>query len=254
MADILLTNAVLIFVYMNLVFAIARARDRLDTVDVAWGLGFILVAWATALHFYSTSSALIALLVTIWGARLANHIYRRSKGKSDDRRYQELSSKWKGNLWLRAYVSVFLLQGLMLWIISLPVMLAGQLGTTLGALGVIGLLLWLIGFGIEAMADKQLSVFLKQKPRTKVMQTGLWRYSRHPNYFGELLQWWSIGMIALSANYGWVGLIGPLILSVLIIFVSGIPPIEKRRMKDPEFRAYQKRTSVLVPLPPRDTA
>jgi steroid 5-alpha reductase family enzyme len=120
-----------------------------------------------------------------------------------------------------------------------------------------GYLVWVAGFLIEYNADKQLAVFLTQQKNKNngkakgnkrgLLDTGLWRYSRHPNYFGELVQWWGIGLISLQTSYGWVGLFGPLLLTILIRFVSGVPPIEKRRADDPDYQAYQRRTNALVP-------
>jgi steroid 5-alpha reductase family enzyme len=252
MAKLLLVNALLLFIYMTLWFAAAHARRRLDTVDTAWSLGFVVVAWSVASQQASQRTLVIAILVSIWGLRLANHIWRRSRKHGEDPRYEELSGKWRGNFWLRAYLSIFLLQGVLIWLISLPIVVAGNRQLSgLGWLSVAGGMIWLIGFIIEAVADRQLRLLLGRKNHPKVLQTGLWRYSRHPNYFGELTQWWGIGVIALQASYGWIGLAGPLLLSVLIIFVSGIPPIEKRRLKQPDYQAYKARTSALIPLPPR---
>lgn len=248
-----LINAVLIFLYMSLWFAVAYHRKRLDTVDIAWGPGFVVVGWASYLQQPSTVSLILAILVSIWGLRLAYHIWQRSKRHDvDDRRYQEIHDKWSGNTWLRAYVSIFLLQGGLILIVSLPIVLAT--GIKLAGnewLVLLGIIIWLKGFAWEVIADGQLRAYLQLKQRPKVLDTGLWKYSRHPNYFGELLMWWGIGCIGLQASYGWIGLAGPLLLSILIIFVSGIPPIEKRRAKDAAYREYMRRTSPLIPLPPR---
>lgn len=249
---LLLINAVLLLVFMSLAFWVAKKRGRLDTVDSAWGLGFILVAWASEIYKPSSRSLVIAGLVTIWGLRLSLHLWRRNQNRPDDPRYRELSSKWKGGFWRRAYFSIFLLQGALAWIISLPVALATGLQLLDGNLQTaVGSFIWLVGFGFEALSDQQLAAYMRSKSRPKVLETGIWRYSRHPNYFGELTQWWGIALIALQSSYGWLGLAGPLTLSYLIIFVSGIPPIERRRQKDAAYRAYQKRTSPLIPWPPK---
>ena len=252
-ATILGVNAALLLAYMTLWYLVAFKKRRLDVVDTVWGLGFVVVAWSSLLQHPVQRSLLIAVLVSLWGIRLAVHIWRRSQRRgSEDPRYSELSAKWQGNFWLRAYFSVFLLQGLLVWIISLPIDLeANRQINGLNWLSITGTLVWLIGFSFEAIADRQLTTFLRQQDHPKVMQTGLWRYSRHPNYFGELVQWWGIGIIALQVSNGWIGLIGPLTLSGLIIFVSGIPPIERRRQKDRAYRDYQQRTSVLIPWPSR---
>jgi len=250
-----LINAVVLFVVMTLAWWLTRRRQRLDTVDTAWGLGFILVAWIAQAYQPSSHSLLIAILVTIWGLRLSYHLYTRNQGRPDDRRYRELSAKWQGSFWRRAYVSIFLLQGGLIWLISLPVMVATGPQLLSGNLQTLaGVWVWAVGFVFEALSDYQLSEYLKQPKRPKVLETGVWRYSRHPNYFGELAQWWGIALIALQSSYGWLGLLGPVTLTILIVFISGIPPIERRRSKDPAYRAYQKRTNMLVPWPPKETA
>ena len=249
---IFLISATLLFVYMSFAFFVAKWRNRLDTVDIAWGPAFVIVAWVSEIMQPSSRSLVIALLVSIWAIRLASHILDRARSHGEDPRYTELTKKWKGRKWPNAYSRIFLVQGFFVWVIALPVMMASRTGITgLKALLWIGVAVWLVGFVCEMTADRQLAAYVRQEKRPKVLQTGLWHYSRHPNYFGELLQWWGIGIVAAQASFGYIGLIGPLILTLLIIFVSGIPPIEKRRARDPEYREYQKRTSPLVLLPPR---
>ncbi len=232
-------------------FLLARKRQRLDTVDSAWGGGFAVAAWSVALQAPSARTLVIALLITVWSGRLTNHIARRSRKNSDDPRYVAMAEKWKGNVWVRAYVSLFLTQGFLIWVVSIPVvMAAGNLLGGLNWLTSVGAVIWLVGFVVESIADRQLAQYLSDKKnKGKVLDTGLWRYSRHPNYFGELTQWWGIGVIALQAAFGWIGLLGPLTLTILIVFVSGIPPIEKRRKDNPAYREYMKHTSPLIPLP-----
>jgi steroid 5-alpha reductase family enzyme len=251
----LLIGALILLVSMTLAFLIALKRRRLDTVDIAWGLGFIALAWSVETEYPTSRSLLIALLVSVWGLRLAAHIGRRALSRpGDDPRYLALSSKWAKHIWLRAYFSVFILQGALILLISLPVILAiARPLPHLAWLSMLGLGLWLIGFALEAASDYQLNKFLQNKDHPKVMQNGLWHYSRHPNYFGEITQWWGIGIIASGVSYGWLGLAGPLSLSLLIIFISGIPPIEKRRQGDPQYQAYKARTSPLVPWFPGKT-
>lgn len=248
----LLINLGLALAFMSLAWLLAYKRQRLDSVDVAWGLGFILLAWAAYFQHTGLRLRLVAVLVTIWGLRLTVHIYMRTRFRGDDPRYRELTKRWRGSIWRRAYYSIFLLQGFLVWLISLPVVM--QANSELGHsrwIFTIGLAVWIIGFFVEAVADRQLQNFLRDKSRPKVMQTGLWRYSRHPNYFGELVQWWAIGIMALANSWGWLGLIGPAVLTYLIVFVSGLPPIEQRHAKDPAYADYIHRTSPLIPLPPR---
>lgn len=254
---LLLINALLLWVYMTAWFLVARWRKRLDTVDTAWGSGFMLVAWAVAFQAgFSLPTTLVALLVTMWSARLTWHIASRSAKRSEDPRYKELSRKWRGNFWLRAYGSIFLAQGALVWMVSLPVvMAAGRPLDGLGWLLPVAAVVWLAGFVCETLADRQLAAFVARADnKGKVLDTGLWRYSRHPNYFGELVQWWAIGLIALQAAFGWIGLAGPLLLTILIVFISGVPPIEKRRRDNRAYQEYARRTSVLVPWPPKAKA
>jgi steroid 5-alpha reductase family enzyme len=250
-AALIAWNAGALLIYMSLVFAIAYKRKRLDTVDVAWGGGFVVVAWLVAGLEPQVRTLLIAILVDIWAIRLSNHIMERSKRRGeDDPRYTELASKWnQKNYWMRAYVSVFLLQGALVLLISLPtVFAAGDSLSFAVPLTVLGMLIWVAGFATETAADYQLQQFLNAKTnKGKVLDKGLWHYSRHPNYLGEITQWYGIGIIACSASYGWIGLIGPLVLNFIIRFVSGVPPIEKRKQKDPAYQKYMQHTNALLP-------
>ncbi len=249
--QLLVVNLILLVAYMTAWFLLARKRQRLDTVDSAWGGGFAVAAWAVAIQAPSTPTFVIALLVTLWSGRLTNHIANRSRKNSDDPRYVAMADKWKGNVWVRAYFALFLTQGLLIWAISLPIVMAA--GNEIVGLRwplTAGIVVWIIGFAIESISDKQLANYLSDKKnKGKVLDTGLWRYSRHPNYFGELTQWWGIGIIAIQSSFGWIGLLGPLLLTILIVFVSGIPPIEKRREGNAAYQEYKKRTSPLIPLP-----
>ncbi len=251
--QLLLINAGLLFLYMTVWFLLARKRRRFDTVDAAWGGGYALAAWAVAVQVPSTRTFVIAVLVTIWSSRLTRHIASRSRKAGDDPRYVAMAEKWKGNIWLRAYLSLFLTQGFLIWLIGLPIVLAaGDLLSGWAWLTWLGAAIWASGFVIESKADSQLAAFLSKKPaKGSVLSDGLWRYSRHPNYFGELVQWWGIGVIALQVSYGWIGLAGPLLLTILIVFVSGIPPIEKRRKDNAAYQEYKKHTSPLIPWFPR---
>jgi steroid 5-alpha reductase family enzyme len=251
--DYLQLTAVLLFVYMCVAFLFAKKRNQLNVVDVAWCGGFVLVAWSTYAQMQAPRTLLVAVLVTLWGLRLMSHLLKRVRSGQDDPRYLDLKKKWKGNVWRRAFFMIFMLQALLVLIVSLPVTMTANplLGHTSWAVYT-GAVIWFIGFTIERLADAELAEFIKnRKDKNAVLDTGSWKFSRHPNYFGELTQWWGIGIIALQAERGWIGFIGPLTLTLLIVFVSGIPPIENKKKSNPAYAAYMKRTSMLIPLPPK---
>jgi steroid 5-alpha reductase family enzyme len=251
-----LITGVIVFAYMTAWFVLSQVKKRNDVADTAWGLGFVVLAWGSALLATSVSSVaiLVNVLITIWGARLASHIYLRNRNKPEDARYKQIVSDDVKFRWLVSYGKVFLLQGLLLWIIMLPVQqinFGSDASSTIGFIAALGAIIWLVGFIFESVGDKQLSVFLAQKKRPKVLQTGLWRYTRHPNYFGEVTQWWGIFVISFSAGVAPWTIIGPLTITGLVLFVSGVPMLERRYANDPEYQDYAEHTSKFLPLPPK---
>ncbi len=246
---------VLLFAYMSFWFLLSVLKKRNDVADVAWGLGFVLIAWVS--FFLSDSEGvrgiLVNALVTVWGVRLAWHIHQRNKGKTEDYRYQAWRKEWGKWFYPRSFLQVYILQGILLFLIVLPVVLINKsAGGALGLLDLMGVGLWLFGFYFESVGDAQLARFIKDPAnKGKLMQNGLWAYTRHPNYFGEVTQWWGIGLIALSVPYGLVGIIGPITISILILKVSGIPLLEKKMAENPAFAEYKRRVSMFVPLPPK---
>ena len=245
--------AQILFGYMTFWFIISLIKKRNDVADIAWGLGFVLIAWLSFfLSGYSLRGLFVNSLVTIWGIRLAWHIYNRNKNKPEDSRYLEWRKTWK-NFYIRSYIQVFLLQGIFLFLISLPVMFINNsvLGN-FGILEIVGLLVWGLGFYFESTGDSQLKQFISNpENKGKLMDQGLWRYSRHPNYFGEVTQWWGIFIIALSIPGSFFTIIGPLTITFLILFVSGIPLLEKKYVGRPDWEEYIKKTSIFIPLPTR---
>lgn len=242
--------ALALFAYMSVWFLIACALRRNDIADIAWGLGFVLMSWlAYALSEQSARSLLVNILVTIWGVRLAWHIARRNLRKTEDSRYAAWRATWS-YFYLRSYVQIFLLQGFFLFIILLPVLfIHASAPVSLQVTDVIGIMIWIIGFYFESVGDHQLKIFLKDPAnKGKIMDQGLWAYSRHPNYFGEVTQWWGIFLCAAFLPSGYVTIIGPLLLTLLILFVSGVPMLEKKYAGRPDFEAYKKRTSMFVPM------
>ena len=240
-----------VFVYMIAVFLIAVLAKDNSIVDVAWGPGFILVAVVTFWLRPGSEARhlLITLLVAIWGLRLAIHIYLRNRGRGEDFRYAKWRKDWGRWFIPRRFFQVFMLQGIFMLIISSPLVLVNrspESGLTL--LDALGGILWFIGFLFEAVGDYQLKRF-KQKPESKgkIMTTGLWKYARHPNYFGEATLWWGIWLIALSVDSGWAAIISPLTISFLLLKVSGVKMLEKKYAGNEEFAAYARRTSPFFP-------
>ncbi len=244
----------ILFSYMSFWFIVSAIKGRNDIADVAWGLGFILLSWsAMILGQVSIRGLLVNLLITIWGLRLAWHIYKRNRNKHEDYRYAEWRKEWGKWFFIRSYLQVYLLQGLFLYLIVQPVIfIHSQINGNLGFFDLFGLLIWIVGFYFESTADAQLKEFVSNKDnKGKLLESGLWKFSRHPNYFGEVTQWWGIFVFALSIQGGWVTIIGPLTITVLILFVSGIPLLEKKYAGRPDFEDYKKRTSIFLPLPPK---
>ncbi|XUW99796.1 MAG: DUF1295 domain-containing protein [Dehalogenimonas sp.] len=252
--EVLILAAAIIFVYMTTLFFVAVNRKDNSVADIAWGPGFIIIAVTN--FFISNDLVLRKILVVsfvlIWGLRLAVRIYRRNRGKGEDPRYQKWREEWGSSFLIRSYFQVFILQGVFMWLISLPVVYVMAVSTdSLGWLDLVGTFVWVTGFLFEATADRQLDRFLSDKSnRGKILDQGLWRYSRHPNYFGEVIQWWGIFIIATNLSNAWWTVLGPLTITWLILFVSGIPLLEKSMKQNPAFQEYAKRTSVFIPMPP----
>lgn len=255
MTEYFLSLALVVFLYVNLWFLISLIVKRNDIMDVAWGMGFVVLAWysfylSTAFHL---PAVLVNVLVSIWGIRLAWHIYERNAKKNEDYRYKKWREEWGRWFFLRSYFQVYILQGFLMSLIALPIVLVNyESMPSINLLTLIGVLIWILGFFFEVVGDLQLARFLrKEENKDKIIQSGLWRYTRHPNYFGEVTCWWGIFLIALSSGGMWLAIIGPLTITFLILKVSGIPMLEKKMAENPDFVEYQKRTSAFFPLPPR---
>lgn len=249
------TLALLLFIYMTGWFFVAVLKKRNDVADIAWGMGFVVISWASLIlsKTFAPSALIVTLLVTIWGSRLSWHIYKRNVGKTEDYRYAAWRVQWGKWFYLRSYFQVFLLQGVFLALIISPVVFINHNAeATLGLLDGVGFVLWITGFLFESIGDAQLATFIKNpEHKGMLMQEGLWKYTRHPNYFGEVLQWWGIWFYALSISNGWITIVGPLTITFLILKVSGIPLLEKKMETNPLFQEYKKRTSMFFPLPPK---
>ncbi len=231
-----------------------RLRDN-SIADIAYGPMFAIGVWAAALAHGSghPRQLLLIAMVTVWGLRLAIHIWVRNRGRGEDPRYRAWREHWGRWFVLRSLLQIYVLQGTIVLVISAPVLLAVRKpGGPLGPLDAAGVLVWAIGLVFEAVGDAQLLRFVRDPSRRGlVLDTGLWRYTRHPNYFGEALLWWGPFLVALSMPDGAWALVSPLTIDALLLFVSGIPMLEARMASSPAFRAYQVRTSAFVPWFPR---
>lgn len=235
-------------------FIVAFRLKRVDVVDVAWGLSFIAIV--KGLQLFSPSVTpwvlIVDVLIALWGLRLSWHIYRRfRRSLKQDERYTALMDKWpQQHLGVQMFVKIFLSQAVLATIISAPVILIHFYQPATMPVAIIGLVLWIIGFIYESVADRQLAAFVQQH-RGELMQTGVWKYSRHPNYFGEMTMWWGISLIACATPLWWVGLIGAVAITYLLCFVSGVPLAENRAKNKKGWSDYSRKTSVLFPWPPK---
>jgi steroid 5-alpha reductase family enzyme len=236
---------------MNLMFLFALLLKRNDIVDIAWGVGFIVISVMLLLFVpdYHWRRLLVSGLVALWGLRLAMYLYLRNKGKKEDFRYARWRRDWGKHWIIRSYLQVFILQGFFMLLIAYPLFMFGGFSKHAPGLpDVAGLIMWIAGFAFESVGDFQMMRF-KQNPanKGKVMNLGLWKYTRHPNYFGESVMWWGIFFIAISADWGWIAVMSPVVITTLLLKVSGVPLLEKKYSENPEYQNYIKKTSSFIP-------
>lgn len=249
----LVTILLVVFLYMSGFFLIAVIRKDNSLADIAWGGGFVIIAF---LSFFLAPGHAVARqvlatgLVTLWGLRLAIYIYFRNKGRGEDYRYAKWRKDWGRYFLIRSFLQVFMLQGaLMVLIASSVIFINLNPAQGLTILDGVGLAVWCLGFFFEALGDFQLFQF-KKDPENKgqVMRYGLWKYTRHPNYFGEATMWWGIFLMALSLTRGVIALLSPLTITFLLLKVSGIPMLEKKLAESqPGYADYMKKTSSFIP-------
>jgi steroid 5-alpha reductase family enzyme len=233
-----------------------KLRDA-SIADICWGSGFALLTWLYCVlsPALTPRSWLVAALVTVWGARLSIHIVRRNHGKGEDRRYQAMRVSHGAAFWWRSLFTVFWLQGAILWWVALPLLVAVRSvrPAHLTAVDGLGVVLFGVGFGFEVVADSQLARF-KAEPsnRERVLDRGLWRYTRHPNYFGDATLWWGLYVIACATPGGWLTILSPALMSFLLMRVSGVTLLEAGlKTSKPGYREYITRTPAFFPWVPR---
>lgn len=247
--NIYLFSACALVVYMTSLFMVALYKKDNSIVDIGWGTGFILLAVVSLIYtgLYLPRHIIVTLLVLIWGIRISLHIGVRHKG--EDIRYITWRKAWGRWFAVRSFLQIFVLQGTALFIIAYPVVFinnSSQSGITL--LDLMGIMVWCIGFIFETVGDYQLALFLRDEHnKGRVLSTGLWRYTRHPNYFGEALVWWGIFLMACSLPSGFITIISPMLITFLLRYVSGVPLIEELFANNKEYETYKEATNAFFP-------
>ncbi|GAA4900144.1 steroid 5-alpha reductase family enzyme [Stackebrandtia albiflava] len=238
-------------------FAVGTARQRHRVVDVAWGLGFAAIAvtglYLSEGHGDPVRRWVVTAATVVWGIRLAVHIGWRSRGHGEDPRYERLLAKAPGDRTWYALRMVYLLQAGLIWFISLPVQVAQYDASDVDGWLYAGAAVWLVGFGFEAVSDHQLARFRSDPAnRGRVLDSGLWRYSRHPNYFGDACVWWGLFLIAAGGLPGAATVLSPLVMTYFLAAKTGRPLMDAHMSRTrPGYADYIRRTSGFIPLPPR---
>lgn len=256
MGDVMMWSAVGIAALMVTTWIVSVVMTNASIVDIVWGAGFVLTAWISRIvgDGDELRQWLLTILTTIWGSRLAVYLLWRNSGHGEDFRYRAMRKRWGPRFSWISLVTVFCLQGVLMWIVSLPVQL-GQTDATprVGVLAWVGVAVFAVGLFFEVVGDAQLARFKSDETNAgKVMNSGLWRYTRHPNYFGDACVWWGLSLVAAETGSAAWGLIGAVVMTVLLRRVSGVTLLEKSLKKRREgYDEYIRRTSPFLPLPPK---
>lgn len=260
LAQIVLVVGAAILGMMIALWILSLLLRNSSIVDIFWGTGFVISAWigfALTPEGALLRKLLLCAMVSLWGLRLSLHILLRNWGKPEDFRYQAWREEAGPSWWWRSFFKVFLLQGVLMWIVAAP-LVAAQFASRPAELTVwdgAGVVLCAIGFFFEAVGDGQLTRF-KSDPanKGKLLTTGVWRYTRHPNYFGDAAQWWGFFLLAVAAG-GWWTVFSPIVMTTLLVRVSGVAMLEKTlATTKPGYREYIETTSAFIPRPPRRRA
>ena len=255
--EIYLSGLVVIMLAMTILWITSLIIKDASIVDIFWGAGFVIagLTYFVLTDGFETRKAIITIMVTLWGLRLTLHLGKRNIGKPEDYRYQNWRKQFGKKWWWLSYFRVFVLQGVILWLVSIPIIQA-QYHTTPDNLTIfdyLGIIVWGIGLFFEAVGDWQLTRF-KANPdnKGKVLNIGLWRYTRHPNYFGDAMIWWGVFLVALSTQAGFLTILAPLFMNFLLLRVSGVAMLERSLKKNkPEYAEYVEKTSAFIPMPPK---
>ncbi|MFN2561653.1 MAG: DUF1295 domain-containing protein [Jatrophihabitans sp.] len=237
-------------------FVVAKIVGKHSVIDTTWGLLFVAIAIVVFArsegHAWDVRRWLLFLLPALWGLRLAQHIARRTIGRPEDPRYEQLLAKGRGNPDLYALRMVYLLQGVLAFVIAAPILVGGFEGGRVGLLAWLGVALWCVGVFFEAVGDAQMERFRRDPAhKGQVIDVGLWRYTRHPNYFGDACVWWGIFLVAADALPGVVTVFAPVLMTLLLTKGSGARILEKHMSSREGWDAYAARTSMFFPRPPK---
>ncbi len=247
-------NALLIILaYFFIFFIVGTAIKNNSIVDIGWGLGFVVASWILYLVYQPTSFAplLANILISLWGLRLFYYIMRRNIFAEEDFRYQNWRKAWGKWVIPRAFLQVYMLQGLFMFAIGSTVYYLNVNDVSFNYLSIVGLVIWLIGYLFEVIGDRQLKRHIASK-RGGIITTGLWQYTRHPNYFGEILMWWGLYLFAVLLDpSAWWLVYSPLAMTYIFVFVS-TPLLEERMKTRDGWEEYAKRTNKLFAWFPKD--
>jgi steroid 5-alpha reductase family enzyme len=253
--ETLIFAASTIILFVSLLFVLSVFIKRNDIADIAWGTGIFLVSWMAYLESsQSVLTTILLCLAGLWGIRLTIRILLRNIKKSEDYRYKVWRDSWGKWFYLRSFFQVYLLQGFLMLLVGYPFVHFAVYGSneSFSVWSVAGIFIWSVGYFFEVVGDYQLDKFIQNpENKGKIMNKGLWRYSRHPNYFGEVTMWWGIWILVAPVSLSYLALISPLTITFLILKVSGVPMLEKKFAGDPKFEQYKNETSVFFPLPPK---
>ncbi len=245
--------SLLLFIYLSAMVIAACFKKDTSIANFTWGGGVLLVTWYTFLRMsnFLPQQLLITTLITFWALRLIGYIYIRYDGK--DPRFA--TWKWQGTKTFFINIVWVFGQLIMIAIMSCPSILVNKYNVphSFSLFDLCGLIIWIIGFYFETVSDMQLFTFMKN-PANKghVMSSGLWRYSRHPNYFGESMMWHGIFLLALSVPNGWIAIITPATITFFLVFITGVPLLEKAMANNSEYQEYKQKTSCFIPMPPKE--
>jgi steroid 5-alpha reductase family enzyme len=253
MSLVFFESAIFFGIHIIVWFMISIFLKRNDVADIGWGMGYVLLcmyhAFTKPIH---PVEGVCYLLTITWGIRLSVHLFNRNRHKSEDFRYLQWRRDWGSSFYVRSFFQVYVLQSLILFLIISPVLYSASFATSQWSIfTVIGIVVWLIGFYWQVVGDRELAIFIaERKDKDDILKTGLWSYSRHPNYFGEVVMWWGIYLVVWPLSGSLVFIIGPLTITLLIRYVSGVPMLERKYAGNKAYQAYKMHVPVLFPRIP----